>query len=94
MTEGESPQTVFRALASSLRTTGSDLHARLLEETLDGVWTTSSELIAALGAVVLRIRAECGGLTPVQKRLVRECLGQVRRTWPGFGRWIWLRWRA
>jgi hypothetical protein len=84
----------FRALASSLKTTGFPAHAGRLEDVLDGAWTTSSELIAELGSAVLEIRRECSPLTRDQKRLVKECLRQVRRVWPGFGilRGIWPRW--
>ena len=84
----------FRALAASLKECGYAAHARRLEDTLDGVWTTSSELISELGGVVLAIRRECTPLTPDQKRLVRNCLRQVHGVWPGFGflRGIWYRW--
>lgn len=75
----------FLALASSLKESGFATHASRLEDTLNGTWTTSSELIAELGGVVLEIRRECSPLTPDQKRLVKDCLRQVRRAWPGFG---------
>jgi hypothetical protein len=43
---------------------------------------------------VLAIRRECFPLTQDQKRLVKDCLRQVRRVWPGFGllQGIWPRW--
>lgn len=84
----------FHALASSLKESGLTAHASRLEDTLNGTWTTSSELIGELGAVVLEIRRECSALTPDQKRLVKDCLRQVHRVWPGFGflHGIWYRW--
>ena len=44
-------------------------------------------LAAALrvGGVVIAIRKECRPLTSDQKALVRECMRQVRKAWPGFG---------
>ena len=84
----------FRALASSLKEGNFVTHARRLEEILNGTWTTSSELIAELGSAVLAIRRECSPLTTDQKRLVKDCLRQVRHVWPGFGllHGIWPRW--
>lgn len=84
----------FHALASSLREGGFATHAGRLEDVLNGTWTTSSELIAELGRVVLEIRQECSPLAPDQRRLIRECLRQVHRAWPGFGglRGLWHRW--
>lgn len=84
----------FYALASSLKESGASTHGHRLEETLNGTWTTSSELIAELGSVVLEIRRDCSTLTPNQKRLIKDCLRQVHCTWPGFGflRGIWSRW--
>lgn len=81
----------FHALASSLKEGDFRAHANRLEDILNGTWTTSSELIAELGSAVLDIRRECLPLTQEQKRLVKECLRQVRRVWPGFGilRGIW-----
>lgn len=75
----------FRALASSLQASGFTTHARRLQDTLDGTWTTSSELMSELGGVVLDIRKECSPLTPDQRRLIKDCLRQVRGVWPGFG---------
>lgn len=84
----------FVALASSLRESDFATHAGRLQDTLDGTWTTSSELIAELGSVVLRIRRECKPLTHEQKRLVKDCLRQVHGVFLGFGflRGIWYRW--
>jgi hypothetical protein len=84
----------FCALALTLKEGGFTAHARRLEDILNGTWTTSSELIAELGNAVLDIRRECSPLTQDQKRLVKDCLRQVRRVWPGFGLWrgISLRW--
>ncbi len=76
----------FYDLAKSLK--GHDeftAHANRLEEVLNGTWTTSSELISELGSVVLNIRRECSPLTRDQRRLIKECLRQVRGVWPGFG---------
>lgn len=80
----------FVLLASSLKKVGLLEHSHRLESVLNGTWTTSSELIAELGAVVLKIRKECP-LTQDQKRLVSQCLRQVRKAWPGFGMFAWLR---
>lgn len=84
----------FHALAASLRDGGFAMYARRLDDVLNGTWTTSSELIAELGSVVLEIRKECSPLTPDQKRLVNDCLRQVHRVWPGFGflTGLWYRW--
>lgn len=94
MTMPETSSEPFRALASSLRESGFAAHAGRLDDTLNGTWTTSSELIGELGSVVLAIRKECSPLTPDQRRLVRDCLRQVHGVWPGFGllRGLWYRW--
>ena len=75
----------FHALAVSLKESEFVAYAHRLEDVLNGTWTTSSELLAELGSVVLEIRKECSPLTQDQRRLVRECLRQVRTAWPGFG---------
>lgn len=84
----------FAALAAALAESGFTEHSRRLEDVLNGTWTTSSELIAELGQVVLAVRKECKPLDPTQRALVNECLRQVRIVWPGFGMLSWLRfWR-
>lgn len=80
----------FRALASSLRDDGFTVHSSRVESVLNGTWTTSSELIAELGAAVVTIRKECKPLSPAQRVLLKECLRQVRKVWPGFGLFSWL----
>ena len=75
----------FYALASALEESGFTTHSRRLESVLNGTWTTSSELIGELGLVVVAVRKECRPLSPAQKALVKECLGEVRKAWPGFG---------
>jgi hypothetical protein len=75
----------FYALMASLKASGFATHATRLEEVLNGVWTTSTELIGELGTVVYAVRAECKPLTSSQKQLVRACLKEVRKAWPGFG---------
>lgn len=75
----------FYALAAALDEGGFAMHARRLESVLNGTWTTSSELIAELGQVVVAVRKECKPLGPDQKALLNECLRQVRKAWPGFG---------
>lgn len=91
------PETVnsepFRALAAALRDGGFTTHSNRLESVLNGTWTTSSELINELGVVVMAIRKECRPLTTNQKALLKECLRQVRRVWPGFGLFSWLPFR-
>lgn len=83
----------FRALAAALRESGFPTHSGRLESILDGTWTTSSELVAELGVAVVAIRKECKPLTPADKALLKECLRQVRKVWPGFGLWAWLSFR-
>lgn len=75
----------FRELAISLKESGFAAHAARLEDALGGTWTTSTELLGELGRVVLSIRRECRPLSPGQKRLVNDCLCQVRVAWPGYG---------
>lgn len=75
----------FYTLMASLKASGFASHATRLEKILDGAWTTSTELIGELGAVVCAIRAECNPLTSTQKKLIRACLREVRKAWPGFG---------
>ena len=83
----------FHALASALKEGGFPAHGRRLEDVLNGVWTTSSELIGELGHVVIAVRKECKPLSPAQKALVKECLREVRKAWPGFGLFSWLPFR-
>jgi hypothetical protein len=64
-----------------------------MESILHGTWTTSSELIGELGVAVLAIRKECRSLSPDQKALVKQCLREVRKAWPGFGWFSWLPFR-
>ena len=80
----------FHALAAALKEGGFTTHSSQLESILNGTWTTSSELISELGAAVVAIRKECKPLTSTQKTLIKECLRQVRRVWPGFGLFSWL----
>lgn len=79
----------FYALASALKESGFPTHSDRLESILNGTWTTSSELIAELGWAVVAVRKECKPLGPAQKALVKECLRQVRKAWPGFGFFSW-----
>lgn len=83
----------FVALAAALKAGGFPSHGNRLEEVLNGAWTTSSELISELGEVVLDIHKECRPLTSQQKALIKECMKQVRRAWPGFGLFSWLPFR-
>jgi hypothetical protein len=75
----------FHTLAAALKEGGFAAHSARLQSVLDGLWTTSSEFLAELGVVVIAIRKECRPLTSNQKALVKECLKQVRKAWPGFG---------
>lgn len=79
----------FVALAAALKEGGFTKHSLQLESILNDTWTTSSELIAELGQAVLAIRKECRPLDATQKGLVKECLRQVRKAWPGFGLFSW-----
>jgi len=83
----------FHALAAALKLSGFTDHSTRLENVLGGTWTTSSELIGELGVVVIAIRKECRPLTSDQKALVKECMKQVRKAWPGFGLFSWLPFR-
>ena len=79
----------FVALAAALRDGGFSAYGDRLENILNGTWTTSSELIGELGAAVVTVRDECKPLSPAQQTLLKECLRQVRRVWPGFGLFRW-----
>lgn len=83
----------FYALAASLRECGFTAQGGHLENILNGVWTTSSELICELGVAVLVIRKECKPLSANQKALVKQCLREVRKAWPGFGLFSWFPFR-
>jgi len=76
--------TPFQVLAASLKQSGFTAHSDRLESVLDGVWTTSTELIGELGMAVLAIRKDCP-LSAGQKTLVKQCLREVRKAFPGFG---------
>jgi hypothetical protein len=80
----------FYALAAALKVSGFIDHSTRLENALNSTWTTSSELINELGVIVIAIRKGCRPLTTNQKALVKECMKQVRRAWPGFGLFWWL----
>ncbi len=80
----------FHALASALKEGGFAEHGLRIEGILNGTWTTSSELIAELGQAVLIVRKECAPLSPALRALLKECLRQVRKAWPGFGWFSWL----
>lgn len=84
----------FHVLAASLRESGFTSHGRHLESILNGTWTTSSELIGELGVAVLAIRKECKPLSTNQKALVKQCLREVRKAWPGFGLFSWIPFRG
>lgn len=83
----------FNVLAASLRESGFTTQGKHLESILNGTWTTSSEFINELGVAVLAIRKECKSLSANQKTLVKQCLREVRKAWPGFGLFSWLPFR-
>lgn len=83
----------FQALAASLRESGFTAQSERLEGVLDGTWTTSSELIGELGLAVIAARKECRPLSSAQKALIKQCLREVRKAWPGFGWFSWLPFR-
>lgn len=85
----------FAQLRDALRGGPHAPYACRLDAAMAMPCTTSSELVAEMGAAVLTIRRACRGLTPEQKRLVRACLAEVRKAWPGFGwtSWYWHYWR-
>lgn len=80
----------FVALAQALKAQGFAAHAARLEAVLDGVWTTSTELIGELGLVLLAVRTECKPLARAEKALLKACALEVRKAWPGFGWRYWL----
>lgn len=75
----------FHVLAAELKASGFVAHGERLESVLNGVWTTSTELVGELGAVVIAVRKECRPLGARQQTLVKECMREVRKAWPGFG---------
>ena len=83
----------FYVLAESLREGGFTAQGRHLESILNGTWATSSELIGELGVAVLAIRRECNPLSANQEALVKQCLREVRKAWPGFGWCSWFPFR-
>lgn len=80
----------FKILAMSLKQSGFTAKGEDLESILNGAWTTSSELINELGVEILAIRKQCSPLNANQKALVKQCLREVRKAWPGFGALSWL----
>lgn len=83
----------FHALVLALREAGFVANSQRLDDSLNGTWTTSTELIGELGVEVIAIRKECKPLNPTVKRLLKECLREVRKAWPGFGFFSWLPFR-
>ncbi len=83
----------FYALAASLNESGFTTHSSRLESILNGTWTTSSELIGELGLAVVAVRKECRPLSSAQKALLKQCLREVHKAWPGFGWFSWLPFR-
>lgn len=81
----------FRALAAALRDGGFAAQGSRLEQILEGTWTTSTELVGELGLAVVAVRKECKPLSATQKALVSHCLREVRKAWPSFGWFSWLR---
>lgn len=79
----------FHALVAALKADGYPAHAARLDQVLNGAWTTSSELLNELGVTVIAIRKECRPLTVAQKVLLRDCMREVRKAWPGFGLFAW-----
>ena len=82
----------FQALATALRRAGHEVPAQRLDDILTGTWTTSSELVHELGGTVMAIRRDCRPLDAEQRSLLRQCLREVRKAWPGFGWFSWLPW--
>jgi hypothetical protein len=79
----------FHTLAKTLKESGFTTHSNQLENILHGTWTTSSELISELGVAVITIKKECKPLTSSQKILIKKCLREVRKAFPGFGFFSW-----
>lgn len=76
-------------LAVALKAHGRSSHSQRLEAVLQGVWTTSNEMIGELGVVVLAVRHECQ-LDPAEKALLEACATEVSKAWPGFRLRYWL----
>jgi hypothetical protein len=83
----------FHALSEALKDGGFRAQGERLDDVLNGTWTTSTELIGELGLVVVEIRRKCAPLNATQKALVKRCLHEVRKAWPGFGWFSWWPWR-
>jgi len=84
----------FHSLASALKEGGFAAHGSRLESILNGTWTTSTELVGELGMAVVAIRKECRPLSTIQRTLLKQCLREVRKAWPGFAWFNWLPFRA
>jgi hypothetical protein len=80
----------FAALAQRLRAAGWAAQGARLDAVLGGVWTTSGELLGALGQELLDIRRECRHLDRADRALLKACATEVRKAWPGFGWRYWL----
>ncbi|MDT8991930.1 hypothetical protein RQP54_13750 [Curvibacter sp. APW13] len=82
----------FERLAHRLKAVGFPEQAAQLDAVLQGVWTTSSELLGELGRVLLLIRRECRPRDAETKALLKICANEVRKAWPGFGWCYWWPW--
>ena len=87
----------FEKLAASLNRSGNTAYGQMLDQALGSTCTTSSELISRIGEVVVEIHLECDALDREQRSLVRQCIKEVRKAFPGYalfqmlpltGRWF------
>ena len=78
---------VFDQLGAELRRVECDAVAQRIQVLLhETAWTTSSELLGALGQTVLGIPTETVRTHEKIWELRERCLALVRQAWPAFGR--------
>lgn len=83
----------FHILMESLKQGGFVAESNRLAQVLNGTWTTSSELIGELGLALLEIRKNRKSFSPAERLLLKRCMREVRKAWPGFGIFSWLPFR-
>lgn len=85
MNESDFTPKMRRALALA-RAAGLTESARELEESLNGVYTTSSELLGEVGGAILRFRKREGKrIPPEAAELLDECQREIGAVWPVYG---------
>jgi hypothetical protein len=67
-----------------LRTSGWPAEADELDAVTRSAYTTSSEMLGELGRTILRVERGLGPALPDEiAELLRRCLVEIRRVWPG-----------